>query len=39
VPSITALLGHKAWWPGHGDEPDTPPATPSAEKAAPVAAG
>jgi RND superfamily putative drug exporter len=24
VPSITALLGHKAWWPGHGDEPDEP---------------
>ena len=24
VPSITALLGHKAWWPGHGDEPDKP---------------
>jgi RND superfamily putative drug exporter len=22
VPSLTALLGHKAWWPGHGDEPD-----------------
>ena len=19
VPSLTALLGHKAWWPGHGD--------------------
>ncbi|MCW2915939.1 MAG: hypothetical protein JWN52_4007 [Actinomycetia bacterium] len=19
VPGITALLGHKAWWPGHGD--------------------
>lgn len=19
VPSVTALLGHKAWWPGHGD--------------------
>lgn len=19
VPSITALLGHRAWWPGHGD--------------------
>ncbi|GAA4631139.1 MMPL family transporter [Actinoallomurus vinaceus] len=19
VPSITALMGHKAWWPGHGD--------------------
>ncbi|MFI0482464.1 MMPL family transporter [Actinomadura sp. 9N215] len=21
VPGVTALLGHKAWWPGHGDEP------------------
>ncbi|TDD79277.1 MMPL family transporter [Actinomadura rubrisoli] len=21
VPGITAMLGHKAWWPGHGDEP------------------
>ncbi|WUH97513.1 MMPL family transporter [Spirillospora sp. NBC_00431] len=21
VPGLTALLGHKAWWPGHGDEP------------------
>jgi RND superfamily putative drug exporter len=20
VPSITALLGRKAWWPGHGDD-------------------
>ena len=20
VPSVTALLGHAAWWPGHGDE-------------------
>ncbi|MBC6457577.1 MMPL family transporter, partial [Actinomadura sp. HBU206391] len=20
VPSITALLGHSAWWPGHGDK-------------------
>jgi Predicted drug exporters of the RND superfamily len=31
VPSITALLGHKAWWPGHGDaaadhsEPESQP--------------
>lgn len=25
VPSLTALLGHKAWWPGHGDEPDAVP--------------
>lgn len=21
VPAITRLLGHKAWWPGHGDMP------------------
>ncbi|MGN9914156.1 MMPL family transporter [Phytohabitans sp. LJ34] len=21
VPSVTALLGHAAWWPGHGDAP------------------
>jgi RND superfamily putative drug exporter len=20
TPSLTALLGHTAWWPGHGDE-------------------
>jgi RND superfamily putative drug exporter len=26
VPSLTALIGHKAWWPGHGDEPDRTPA-------------
>src|SRR5438105_1753489 len=19
-PSITALVGHRAWWPGHGDQ-------------------
>ena len=25
VPSVTALLGRKAWWPGHGDT--APPAT------------
>lgn len=29
VPAVTALLGHTAWWPGHGDEPD--PATSQAE--------
>jgi RND superfamily putative drug exporter len=23
VPSLTALIGHKAWWPGHGDRPDS----------------
>ncbi|RZS34766.1 RND superfamily putative drug exporter [Herbihabitans rhizosphaerae] len=21
VPAFTAMIGHKAWWPGHGDEP------------------
>jgi RND superfamily putative drug exporter len=21
VPSLTALLGHASWWPGHGDKP------------------
>ncbi|GAA2604553.1 MMPL family transporter [Actinomadura fulvescens] len=25
VPALTALLGHKAWWPGHGDEPPVRP--------------
>ncbi|WP_067476727.1 MMPL family transporter [Actinomadura hibisca] len=24
VPAITALLGHKAWWPGHSDAPRAP---------------
>ncbi|WBB70776.1 MMPL family transporter [Micromonospora sp. WMMD812] len=23
VPALTALIGHKAWWPGHGDERPT----------------
>lgn len=22
VPGITAMLGHRAWWPGHGDRPE-----------------
>jgi putative drug exporter of the RND superfamily len=21
VPGLTAIVGHAAWWPGHGDEP------------------
>ncbi|MDX6738551.1 MMPL family transporter [Actinocorallia sp. A-T 12471] len=29
VPGITALLGHKAWWPGHADEPPTPTTPPT----------
>jgi RND superfamily putative drug exporter len=39
VPSITALLGHKAWWPGHGDEPDKPKATAEQQHAAAVTGG
>jgi len=39
VPSVTALLGHKAWWPGHGDEPTAgdalEPAEPTPAPAAP----
>ena len=31
VPSITALMGHKAWWPGHGDAVRRPQAPPAAE--------
>ncbi|MFC9930859.1 MMPL family transporter [Streptomyces sp. NPDC127190] len=27
TPSLTALIGHAAWWPGHGDRADTPAAT------------
>jgi putative drug exporter of the RND superfamily len=27
VPSVTALLGHKAWWPGHADRPTNVPAS------------
>jgi RND superfamily putative drug exporter len=35
VPALTALIGHRAWWPGHGDEPRAaaeppPPAEPEA---------
>jgi RND superfamily putative drug exporter len=25
VPSVTALLGHAAWWPGHADRARTEP--------------
>jgi RND superfamily putative drug exporter len=23
TPALTALIGHAAWWPGHGDEPES----------------
>jgi RND superfamily putative drug exporter len=32
VPSLTALLGHAAWWPGHGDRATTPPPPPAGER-------
>ncbi len=35
VPSVTALLGHEAWWPGHGDVRKEKPV----EERAPVEAG
>ncbi|MDX6299454.1 MAG: putative drug exporter of the superfamily [Nocardioidaceae bacterium] len=29
TPALTALIGHAAWWPGHGDQPtDTDPQPP-----------
>ena len=39
VPSLTAMLGHKAWWPGHGDavrhrDGDTGELTPGAAEPA-----
>ncbi|HWM06203.1 MAG TPA: MMPL family transporter [Actinophytocola sp.] len=36
VPSVTALLGHAAWWPGHADRA---PAGPSAEERDPARVG
>jgi putative drug exporter of the RND superfamily len=24
TPALTALVGHAAWWPGHGDETREP---------------
>jgi RND superfamily putative drug exporter len=37
APSLTALIGHRAWWPGHADEP--PAAPPPASPPAPLAGG
>jgi RND superfamily putative drug exporter len=37
VPSVTALLGRAAWWPGHGDRATTPP--PQAEQRDPAPVG
>jgi RND superfamily putative drug exporter len=38
VPSVTALLGRAAWWPGHGDRAATPP-PPAAEQRDPAPVG
>ncbi|MEV0399762.1 MMPL family transporter [Actinoallomurus sp. NPDC050550] len=32
VPSITALMGHKAWWPGRGDAVRRPEEPPTVER-------
>jgi putative drug exporter of the RND superfamily len=37
VPSVTALLGHKAWWPGHGDRPDVRQPVPAERQPTPAA--
>lgn len=33
TPSLTALIGHAAWWPGHGDRAAETPGTVSARPA------
>ena len=41
TPALTALIGHAAWWPGHGDQkpgPDTDAST-SPDRGAEVSAG
>ncbi|MFC8734463.1 MMPL family transporter [Luteimicrobium sp. NPDC057192] len=37
TPALTALVGHKAWWPGHGDEPTRAGEAPEAQKEAVLA--
>jgi RND superfamily putative drug exporter len=37
VPSVTALLGHAAWWPGHADRAKTSPPPSEQRDPAPVA--
>ena len=32
TPSLTALIGHAAWWPGHGDEAPDAVAEPPKER-------
>jgi RND superfamily putative drug exporter len=35
TPALTALIGHAAWWPGHGDETDAEHETRVASHASP----
>jgi RND superfamily putative drug exporter len=39
VPSLTALLGHRAWWPGHGDKVDGGGGAAESTQPEPVGAG
>jgi len=36
TPSLTALIGHAAWWPGHADRATAPPADPDRTGGTPV---
>ncbi|MHC5907856.1 MMPL family transporter [Streptomyces sp. S6] len=36
TPSLTALIGHAAWWPGHADRATPPPADPDRTGGTPV---
>ncbi|QZZ33214.1 MMPL family transporter [Streptomyces sp. ST1015] len=36
TPSLTALIGHAAWWPGHADRAVTPPPDPGRTGGTPV---
>jgi RND superfamily putative drug exporter len=36
VPSLTALTGHTAWWPGHGDIDKSVAGTAPARPSVPV---
>jgi RND superfamily putative drug exporter len=35
TPALTGLIGHTAWWPGHGDQPDSAAAPERAAERAP----
>jgi RND superfamily putative drug exporter len=37
TPALTALIGHAAWWPGHGDEKKPEPVEAYAQRSGPAA--